>query len=216
MFEDSNEELEFWSSVPEGRFDRFSVRRQQAKAAKQHRTSRPVGSRSHDDTQSIPVVADPAIATGERRRHRHVDPLLRRMGTMAVVIALLCPSPWPCARATSPLATSRCSPQASARRQLPEATVAADRKRRRRRSRRRAVAEAAPVATIDIDALPEAVPVHTEAPKAATPKTATASATRARLRAATTPPRSPPNRPPARPASRVRRPPGRPARRSTP
>jgi LysM repeat protein len=174
VFEDSNEELEFWSSVPEGRFDRFSVRRQHAKAAKQHRTSRPVGSRSHDDTQSIPVVADPATPLANLDTP-HVDPLLRRMGTMAVVIALLVPIALALRSGDEPARDAALKPQISTVAVSPAASIAADTAQVAAPAAAPAI-EAAPVTTIDIDALPEAVPVHTEAPKAAAPKAATAGA----------------------------------------
>ena len=170
MFEDHDEELEFWSSVPDGRFDRFAARRQQAKSARSassaaRHPARPVGSRTHDgmsvdDTRSIPVVPVPGMAK-VKDATQHVDPLLRRAGALAVAIALLVPV------AIALRSGDDSSSVAPAAAPAVEATVA----------------------TIDIDALPEAVPVHTEAPKSTQAEVAAAPATAAAVQptAAATP-----------------------------
>lgn len=194
MFEDHDEELEFWSSVPDGRFDRFAARRQQAKSARSassaaRHPARPVGSRTHDgmsvdDTRSIPVVPVPGMAK-VKDATQHVDPLLRRAGALAVAIALLVPvaialrsgddssSVAPAATTVAAVVSAAVVP-ASADTVAPAAA---------------APAVEATVATIDIDALPEAVPVHTEAPKSTQAEVAAAPATAAAVQptAAATP-----------------------------
>ncbi|MBI4933152.1 MAG: LysM peptidoglycan-binding domain-containing protein [Actinobacteria bacterium] len=196
MFEDHDEELEFWSRVPDGRFDRFAARRQQAKSAKAaasaaRHPARPVGSRTHDgmsvdDTRSIPVVPVPGMAK-VKDATQHVDPLLRRAGALAVAIALLVPvaialrsgddssTVAPAATLAAVVSVAPAAVPASADTVAPAPAAAP-------------VAEAT-VATIDIDALPEAIPVNTEAPKSTQAEVAAAPATAAAVQptAAATP-----------------------------
>ncbi len=205
MFEDHDEELEFWSRVPDGRFDRFASRRQQARSAKAaaktassaaRHPARPVGSRTHDgmsvdDTRSNPVVTVPGMVAVKndtvkndtvKNATQHVDPLMRRAGALAATIALLVPvalalrsgdgSPSIESAATTVATVVAAAPvvtvaQAAAAIVATSDTVAA------------AAAPAADVSvsTIDIDALPKAVPVHTAAPKSSQAEVASAPAT---------------------------------------
>lgn len=118
-FDPSDDEYGFWKDVPTGRLERLTQRlprithRHDAitdrEPAPEHERSdaprreptlglrrpvsptRPVGSRSHGDTTgSIPVVS---ASVGQRVRGatEHIDPLLRRVGALAVVITLAVP-----------------------------------------------------------------------------------------------------------------------------
>jgi LysM repeat protein len=167
VFEDHDEDLEFWSRVPDSRFDAFAARRQQSKAAKsqrsQQRAAAKPGSRSHLDTQTVPVTTDDTVVTGTDRQ---IDPLLRRAGALAVAIALLVPvaltlrsgddGATTVPASTAAIDTTTLASLASTSTVLAAAapTAVAD-------------AAAAPAVvdnTIDIDALPEAIPVRTDAP----------------------------------------------------
>jgi LysM repeat protein len=199
VFENDDEELEFWSRVPEGRFDRFAIRRQQAKSAKSassaaRHPARPAGSRTHDgmtldDTRSIPVVTVPGIDK-VKDATQHVDPLLRRAGALAATIALLVPlalalrsgddNPTVESAATTTAAVVSVAPAIAATAASSDTVAIAA-----------APASPAPVAklseataaTIDIDALPAAVPAHTEAPKSTQAEVAAAPATRPAVQA---------------------------------
>jgi LysM repeat protein len=180
VFENDDEELEFWSRVPEGRFDRFAIRRQQAKSAKAassaaRHPARPAGSRTHDgmsvdDTRSIAVVTVPGIAT-VRDATQHVDPLLRRAGALAIAIALLVPvalalrsgsdNPTVESAATTAAVVSVAPAIAAVPASSDTVVLAAA----QASPAPAAELSGATVATIDIDALPAAVPAHTEAPK---------------------------------------------------
>jgi LysM repeat protein len=158
VFEDDNDESGFWSNVPTSRFDRLNAKRHKAKLSRAHQPSPPAGSRSHDDTKSIPVVAAAASQVGATR---HVDPLLRRTGTLAVVIALLVPVALALRSSHEPARDTALQPQTSVAVTESPFTTAAEVV---------VAAAASPVsaagapATIDIEALPEAVPAHTAAP----------------------------------------------------
>lgn len=82
----TEDDSEFWSRVPDGRFDGL-------RAAWRERTSRrgsahPAGRRHH--TGSIPVVRSDEREQGGHQRPA-IDPLLRRTGVLAIVITLLVP-----------------------------------------------------------------------------------------------------------------------------
>ena len=161
MFEHNDEENEFWSHVPDSRLDRF--RRSSRPAAAPRPAARPAGTRAHTDhTGSIPVITAPvdtaALSTKVRQATQHVDPLLRRMGVLAIVVAVLVPialtlrsgdddaAMQPAAGALES-ASSTIAPAAAA----PADTGAVN-----------------PFASIDVDALPPAVPVNPD-PTAAAP-----------------------------------------------
>ena len=100
MFDDDNDQYGFWSDEPTRALDRLAARRKPAGPAPIAPTRRPrpvdpqVGRRQHGDTQQIPVIStEPAAGTrgGARPARPHIDPLLRRMGAMAVAVALCLP-----------------------------------------------------------------------------------------------------------------------------
>ena len=155
MFEDNDEENEFWSHVPDSRLDRF--RRAPRPAAAPRTTPRPAGSRSHSDhTGSIPVITAPvdttALTTKVRTATQHVDPLVRRMGVLAVVIALLVPIALTLRSGDDDAALQ---PDASALGTAATTAAAAA-------APATEAGESNPFASIDVDALPPAVPVNPE------------------------------------------------------
>ncbi len=100
MFDDDNDQYGFWSDEPTRALDRLAARRKPAGPAPIAPTRRPrpvdpqVGRRQHGDTQQIPVIStEPVTSTrgGARPARPHIDPLLRRMGGMAVAVALCVP-----------------------------------------------------------------------------------------------------------------------------
>lgn len=164
MFDDSNEETEFWSNVPDRRFDRF--RRPSApRAPKQRPEARPAGTRTHGDhTGAIPVVPVPAQPSRPARSGgtAPVDPLLKRLGVLAIVVAVLIPvalsfrsdgtdSVGPSEADAAALSTLA----GTAATDTPVAGESAD--------------PTDPWAGIDVDALPPAVPVNTDATSTAAP-----------------------------------------------
>lgn len=165
MFEHDDEENEFWSHVPDSRLDRF--RRTSRPPAAPRPAARPAGSRTHSDhTGSIPVITAPLDTTGLTTKVRevtqHVDPLIRRMGVLAVVVALLVPIALTLRSggddaALQPDATALDTVQPSA---APAAAPATE------------AAPTNPFASIDVDALPPAVPVNPEPTAAAAADTA--------------------------------------------
>lgn len=148
MGEDSNVEDEFWSNVPDGRLDRFRAARRPRTSAPRAAT-RPAGTRSHGDhTGSIPVVTAPArAAEAASGPIGHVDPLLRRVGVLAIVVALLVPV----ALAMRSSSTDSTAPAAADAATLltagTDAVQAPD-------------TSADPWAAIDVEALPPAVPAN--------------------------------------------------------
>ncbi len=114
MFDDDNDQYGFWSDEPTRALDRLAARRKPAGPAPIAPTRRPrpiepqVGRRQHGDhdhrpdTQQIPVVQN---AGGKRRSFSparqtegalgetigHIDPLLRRVGALAIAVALCVP-----------------------------------------------------------------------------------------------------------------------------
>jgi LysM repeat protein len=111
----------FWDSVPDSRLDRWrAARSPRHTEAQRDAVARGTGGRHHHDddpasasidtTASIPVVT----AASERLRQatEHVDPLMRRAGAVAIVIAALVPvalslrSAHPSASALAPSAAS--------------------------------------------------------------------------------------------------------------
>ena len=95
MFDDDNDQYGFWRDEPTRPLERFAARRKPAGPAPIAPTRRPrpvdpqVGRRQHGETQQLPVVAN--AAEGVRQAAGHVDPLLRRMGVLAVAVALCVP-----------------------------------------------------------------------------------------------------------------------------
>ena len=103
MFDDDNDQYGFWSDEPTRALDRIGARRKPAGPAPTAPTRRQrpidpqVGRRQHGDTQQIPVVANTEStprsggAAGLRRGIGHVDPLIRRMAALAIVVAMCVP-----------------------------------------------------------------------------------------------------------------------------
>lgn len=102
MFDDDNDQYGFWADEPTRALDKIAARRKPAGPAPVAPTRRPrpvdpqVGRRQHGDTQQIPVVSTDssprsAGVAGLRESIGHVDPLIRRMGALAIVVALLVP-----------------------------------------------------------------------------------------------------------------------------
>ena len=182
MFEDSNEETDFWSNVPDRRLDRF--RRPSSQRAPKPRTdSRPAGARTHGDhTGAIPVVTTPTERPHQTRANGSapIDPLLKRLGVLAVVIAVLVPV----ALSFRSDDTGSVGPTQADAASLStlDATAASD---------TAAVAGDSadptdPWAGIDVNALPPAVPVNpdpTSTAAAATQEAAPASASTAAISA---------------------------------
>jgi LysM repeat protein len=93
----------FWDDMPTSRLDRLSAMRtprpgmpSRAPRVRRAGSVGAVGSRHHDDTGSVPVMSGstsgPAGITGRMRTVTdHVDPLLRRMGVVALIVALAVP-----------------------------------------------------------------------------------------------------------------------------
>ncbi len=92
MLDDDNDQYGFWRDEPTRPLERFAARRKPAGPAPVAPTRRPrpvnpqVGRRQHGETQQIPVVAN--AAESGRQGAGHVDPLLRRIGLLAVVVTL--------------------------------------------------------------------------------------------------------------------------------
>lgn len=165
MFEHDDEENEFWSHVPDSRLDRF--RRTTRPPAAPRPAARPAGSRTHSDhTGSIPVITAPldtaGLTTKVREATQHVDPLIRRMGVLAVVVALLVPIALTLRSGgddalqpdTTTLDAATTAPVGAA----PAVAAPAD------------SAAGNPFASIDVDALPPAVPVNPDPAPAAAPQ----------------------------------------------
>lgn len=98
MIDDNHDDYGFWRDEPTRPLERLAARRKPAGPAPVAPTRRPrpvdpqVGRRQHGNTQQLPVVpAEPATASGLRQSIGHVDPLLRRMGALAVAVALCVP-----------------------------------------------------------------------------------------------------------------------------
>jgi len=106
VFDDDNDQYGFWSDEPTRALDRIGARRKPAGPAPiaPTRRQRPidpqVGRRQHGDTQQIPVVANTESAprpggavgaAGLRQGIGHVDPLIRRMAALAIVVAMCVP-----------------------------------------------------------------------------------------------------------------------------
>jgi len=166
VFEHDDEENEFWSHVPDSRLDRF--RRTTRPPAAPRPAARPAGSRTHSDhTGSIPVITAPldtaGLTTKVREATQHVDPLIRRMGVLAVVVALLVPIALTLRSGgddaalqpdTTALDAATTAPVGAA----PAVAAPAD------------SAAGNPFASIDVDALPPAVPVNPDPAPAAAPQ----------------------------------------------
>lgn len=172
MYDDENDQYGFWHDEPTGPIERIAARRRPAGPAPEPPVRRrppeqpQVGSRSHGHTTQIPVVAGAVHSV--RSATQHVDPLLRRMGLLLVVTALAIPVALGVRGGGADTSSLQAGPTS-----LPIGTVAAI---------DATVADtvvaddltvapvgdaeqvAATVSTIDIDALPPAVPVNTRAP----------------------------------------------------
>jgi LysM repeat protein len=167
MFDDERDDYGFWADEPTRPLERITARRKPAGPAPAPRTPavqpvrrpRPVnpqvGTRSHGNTQQIPVVsAEPAreaVGAGVGAAPRGlmlVDPLLRRVGALAVVIALLIPVAL-ALRSGDGADRSAIEPSAT------ELSVAST------LALAVAAADADATTTIDIEALPPAIPKNT-------------------------------------------------------
>lgn len=182
MIEDGNVEDEFWSNVPDGRLDKFRASRRRHPVTPRP-AARPAGTRSHGDhTGAIPVIPagdltgdlpgglvdDEAVDTPVVVAHRpsisHVDPLLRRVGVLAIVVALLVPVALALRSSGSDTAVPATAAEAASTAAAgteASAVAAAD-------------ASVDPWAAIDVDALPPAVPVNPDPTTADTEASTTA------------------------------------------
>ncbi len=101
MIDDNHDDYGFWRDEPTRPLERLAARRKPAGPAPVAPTRRPrpvdpqVGRRQHGNTQQLPVVPtepdEAATGGGLRQSIGHVDPLLRRMGALAVAVALCVP-----------------------------------------------------------------------------------------------------------------------------
>jgi LysM repeat protein len=152
MFDDENDQYGFWTDEPTRPLERIATLRRPAGAEPTQPTRRPrpthpqVGARSHGNTQQLPVVAaDDAPDQSLRPAFTLVDPLLRRIGALAVAIALFIPVAMALRDGSSERAVS--ASNATSLTIAPVASASAP------------VADSNTESTIDIDALPPAVPV---------------------------------------------------------
>ncbi len=180
MFDDERDDYGFWADEPTRPLERITARRkpagpapmqptrpsQSARQAEPVRRPRPanpqVGTRTHGNTQQLPVVAaeGDTIDGSSPRGLMLVDPLLRRVGALAVAVALFIPVALALRSggdddraALQPSATDL-----SIASTLAPAVVAGD----------------DVTSTIDIDALPPAIPVNDVSSNAATGDTESA------------------------------------------
>ncbi len=187
MFDDSNEESEFWSRVPDSRLDRFrrtrpagaaptgrpaARRPSAAHPAARPATPRPAGSRTHGD----PSGAIPVVPAARARRDAPVDPLLKRLGALAVVTAVLVPVALSLRNDDTPGVT----PAEAAAQSTLAVQPAAD-------SAAAGTDSTNPWAGIDVNALPPAVPVNTDAATTQAAPAVEAAPASASTAAATTP-----------------------------
>ncbi len=109
VFDDETDQYGFWEDEPTRALDRLAARRKPAGPAPIAATRRPrpidpqVGRRQHGDTQQVPVVQNSDRERGERSSSGrgsegglrdtigHIDPLLRRMGALAIAVAFCVP-----------------------------------------------------------------------------------------------------------------------------
>lgn len=167
MFDDERDDYGFWADEPTRPLERITARRKPAGPAPVQPTrpthaARPtepvrrprpvnpqVGTRTHGNTQQLPVVSSEAadVTDGTPRGLMLVDPLLRRVGALAVVIALFIPVAL-ALRSGGDDDRSALEPSAT------ELTVAS--------TPAPAVAAGDASTTIDIDALPPAIPVNVD------------------------------------------------------
>ena len=125
----------FWDDVPDSRLDRWrAARSPRHTEAQRDAVARGAGGRHHHDerspssvdtTGSIPVVTSVVTGTAElvRQATGHVDPLLRRAGAVAIVIAALVPVAL--SLRSSHTSASALAPSASSAAASPAATTAA-------------------------------------------------------------------------------------------
>ncbi len=155
MYDNDEVESEFWSHVPDSRFDRvrqvFGIRLNDKPT--ERRVVRPVATRSH--TEQIPVVAAPAVEK-VRAASSLVDPLLRRTGVLCIVVALLVPI------ALSLRSESNQQRTANAAAPTPTLAVGAADTGVPADALATPVEAADPFANIDVNALPPAVPANPE------------------------------------------------------
>ena len=168
MYDDENDQYGFWQDEPTGPIERIAARRRPAGPAPEAPIRRrppaqpQVGRRSHEHTEQIPVVA--SAVQSVRSATQLVDPQLRRLGLLALVVALCIPVAL-AVRGGGDESASLQPGDSSQPVGTVAATVAAD----------IAIAPAGDAeqvagsaSTIDIDALPAAIPVNTTAPAATT------------------------------------------------
>ena len=95
MYDDENDQYGFWQDEPTGPIERIAARRRPAGPAPEAPIRRrppaqpQVGRRSHEHTEQIPVVA--SAVQSVRSATQLVDPQLRRLGLLALVVALCIP-----------------------------------------------------------------------------------------------------------------------------
>lgn len=163
MIDDDNDQYGFWKDEPTRPLERITARRKPAGPAPVAPTrprSRPVepkvGSRQHGDhTQQLPVVS--GAVESVRRVTAPVDPLLRRIGALVVAVAVCVPVALTLRGGDDRQALQPQSSTVVSAGDLSESTAASD----------PGAIVPASEATIDIDALPEAVPVNTTSADAA-------------------------------------------------
>ncbi|MEY4174495.1 MAG: hypothetical protein RI900_1660 [Actinomycetota bacterium] len=177
----TDDESNFWDHVPDSRLDglRSAVRDRTRGLSAGRGSTHPAARRHHTD--SIPVVRahgnHGAAASDGVSRQPAIDPLLRRTGVLALVIALLVPV----AMAMRGDDTGRANPlqplgsptevSATGAVESPGAASPAEASQTATAESASAAGAAAP-ASVDIAALPEAVPVNTPAATVATAATA--------------------------------------------
>jgi len=97
MYDDENDQYGFWHDEPTSPLERITARRRPAgppPPAPSRPRPRPeqvqTGSRGHGETEQIPVVAG-SRSGGVREFAGHIDPLLKRIGALAIATALFMP-----------------------------------------------------------------------------------------------------------------------------
>lgn len=165
MYDDERDDYGFWADEPTRPLERITARRKPAgpapvqptrpsqavRATEPVRRPRPtnpqVGTRTHGNTQQLPVItADTVDSSGAAPRGLMlVDPLLRRIGALAVAVALFVPVAL-ALRSGGDDDRSSLEPSATSLSIAP--TLAPE------------IAAGDASTTIDIDALPPAIPVN--------------------------------------------------------
>ena len=146
---DEADEYGFWANMPERRFSLPRLRT--PRPVRPERPARPARS----------ARPAPAPVAAARSTLGHVDPLIRRSGTLALILTLFVPVAMALRSGDQPHQAASLQPEAAV------ASLAA--------SSPTPSAPADPFASIDIAALPEAVPVNQPAGESADPAPASAS-----------------------------------------